>query len=252
MTGDIFKKWLMKLDHKFLRDGKKIALVLDNATCHPPDLQLVLKSIKLVFLPPNTTSVVQPMDQGIICNFKIKFKNMYTQALVEKRPWDILKVCFAIVKAWELVTPQTISNSFRHCGFVHTSAQADVEVIDEDDLPLAELMRQLQCTQEEAEAFYTVDDNLLTSAPATIDDIAQTFVPGVESDSDEESSEVEPAIRKISRRELNDAFWVLKMYTVTSENPVPDFFKHISEAEKIADKQFAASMKQKSISDFFM
>ena len=42
------------------------------------------------------------------------------------------------------------------------------------------------------------------------------------------------------------------MYTVTADYPVPDFFKHISEAEKIADRQFAASMKQKSISDFFM
>ena len=136
MTGDIFKKWLLKLDHRFLRDGKKIALVIDNATCHPQDLQLVLKSIKLVFLPPNTTSVVQPMDQGIICNFKKKFKNMYTLALVEKRPWDILKICFAVVKPWELVSPQTISNSFRHCGFVHISALSDVEVIDKDDLPL--------------------------------------------------------------------------------------------------------------------
>ena len=113
-------------------------------------------------------------------------------------------------------------------------------------------MRQLQCTQEEAEAFYTVDDHLLTSAPATIDDIAQTFVPSVESDSDEEPSEVEPAISKISRREVNEAFWVLKMLTVTSDKPMPAFFKLISDAEKEADKHFAASMKQKSISDFFM
>ena len=52
MTAEIFTKWLTKLDRKFLRDGKKIALVLDNATCHPQNVQHLLESIKLVFLPP--------------------------------------------------------------------------------------------------------------------------------------------------------------------------------------------------------
>ena len=102
MTAEIFTRWLTKLDRKFHQAGKKIALVLDNATCHPQDIPNVLKSIKLVFLPPNTTSVVQPMDQGIICNFKRKFKAIYSQVLVEKGPWDILKVCFAIQKDWDL------------------------------------------------------------------------------------------------------------------------------------------------------
>jgi hypothetical protein len=35
-----------------------------------------LKSMKLVFLPPNTTSVTQPMDQGVIRNLKLHYRKL--------------------------------------------------------------------------------------------------------------------------------------------------------------------------------
>ena len=57
---------------------------LDNAPSHVVSSAKVGKShgfstLKLsnmtsVFLPPNVTSVVQPLDQGIIASFKIQYK----------------------------------------------------------------------------------------------------------------------------------------------------------------------------------
>jgi hypothetical protein len=35
---------------------------------------LKLNNVTLVFLPPNVTSIVQPLDQGIITSFKIQYK----------------------------------------------------------------------------------------------------------------------------------------------------------------------------------
>ena len=40
---------------------------------------LELNNMTLVFLPPNVTIVVQPLDQGIIASFKIQYKKKLLQ-----------------------------------------------------------------------------------------------------------------------------------------------------------------------------
>ncbi|KAG7170357.1 Tigger transposable element-derived protein 1-like 23 [Homarus americanus] len=51
----------------------KILLLLDNAPGHSPLLLDRHPNAKVVFLPPNTTSILQPMDQELICNVKAAF-----------------------------------------------------------------------------------------------------------------------------------------------------------------------------------
>lgn len=48
----------------------KILLLMDNAKCHPEALQTLDPDVEVMFLPPNTTSLIQPMDQTIIATFK--------------------------------------------------------------------------------------------------------------------------------------------------------------------------------------
>ena len=64
MDGTLFEEWLRELDRKFDMQGRKIVLVVDNCPAHP-DVS-GLKGFNLQFLPPNTTSCTQPMDQGVI------------------------------------------------------------------------------------------------------------------------------------------------------------------------------------------
>jgi hypothetical protein len=40
---------------------------------------LELSNMTLAFIPPNVTSVFQPLDQGIIASFKIQYKNKLLQ-----------------------------------------------------------------------------------------------------------------------------------------------------------------------------
>ncbi|XP_066293140.1 tigger transposable element-derived protein 6-like [Branchiostoma lanceolatum] len=63
MTGEIFTEWVKKVDRDMGRRQKKILLVLDNCTAHPKDVQL--ENIRVLYLPSNTTSIIQPLDQGI-------------------------------------------------------------------------------------------------------------------------------------------------------------------------------------------
>jgi hypothetical protein len=52
---------------------KKIALILDNCSAHPKVIKGI-KNVNRFFLTPNTISVAQQMDQGIIRNFKLHYR----------------------------------------------------------------------------------------------------------------------------------------------------------------------------------
>lgn len=67
MTSTIFEKELRKWDSDLCKKNRKILLLVDNCTAH---CDISLKNIKLMFFPPNVTSVLQPMDQGVIRSFK--------------------------------------------------------------------------------------------------------------------------------------------------------------------------------------
>lgn len=63
MTTEIMMSWLKNFDRKMKKQNRKVLLFLDNATSHP---KIQLENVRIVFLPPNTTSHCQPLDQGII------------------------------------------------------------------------------------------------------------------------------------------------------------------------------------------
>ena len=58
----------LEVDRHFTKEGRKIVLLVDNCPVHPPIDNLV--STELIYLPPNTTSKLQPMDQGVILSLK--------------------------------------------------------------------------------------------------------------------------------------------------------------------------------------
>lgn len=60
----------------------KILLIIDDAPGHPPFIGDLHPSIKVVFLPPNNTSLIQPMDQGVITAFKAYYlRRTFAQAI---------------------------------------------------------------------------------------------------------------------------------------------------------------------------
>uniref|UniRef100_A0A8C0GDB3 DDE-1 domain-containing protein n=1 Tax=Chelonoidis abingdonii TaxID=106734 RepID=A0A8C0GDB3_CHEAB len=57
-------------------------LIVDNAPGHPAHLDDFHPNVKVVFLPPNTTSILQPMDQGAIANFKAYYlRRIFAEAV---------------------------------------------------------------------------------------------------------------------------------------------------------------------------
>ena len=84
MNSAIFSKWFFDtfvsevtkyLKNKYL--PIKAVLLVDNASCHPDDFVLKKGNIIAKFLPANTTSIIQPMNQGIIENLKRRYKLLF-------------------------------------------------------------------------------------------------------------------------------------------------------------------------------
>ena len=71
MSGDHFGDWIRKLDSSFWAQDIKVVLLINKCPAHPETKNLT--NIDLIFLPPNTTSVLQPIDQGVIRSLKAHY-----------------------------------------------------------------------------------------------------------------------------------------------------------------------------------
>ena len=116
-TVHLFEEWVRELDRKFVREGRKIALIVDNCPAHPHIEGL--DTIQLVFLPPNTTSKTQPMDQGVIRSLKAHYRTLILQLFIRTvdnaQPLpkiSILSAMNMLTAAWDKVSENYSSKLF--------------------------------------------------------------------------------------------------------------------------------------------
>jgi hypothetical protein len=83
MTCEIFREVLDSHDRRMASKGRKILLFLNHCPAHPKEVRN-FKNMQLEFFPPNTTSALQPMDQGIIRALKLKFCRSLALRLLKK------------------------------------------------------------------------------------------------------------------------------------------------------------------------
>ncbi|KAI6651320.1 Tigger transposable element-derived protein 6-like [Oopsacas minuta] len=141
MTSLLFEEWITRWDSALGKQSRKILLLVGNCTAHPALDKL--KNIRLEFLPPNTTSVIQPMDQGIIKNIKGHYRKELVQMTITAIEDNLLSTsCTAtevsakitvldairvVAKSWRQVKTQTIANCFRKGGFWVTASEEGTE-----------------------------------------------------------------------------------------------------------------------------
>ena len=68
------------MDEKYQAKGRKVALIIDSYPAHP--IIENLSHVKLAFLPRNTTSVSQPMDQAVIRCLKAHYRKRLVKLIL--------------------------------------------------------------------------------------------------------------------------------------------------------------------------
>jgi hypothetical protein len=133
------------VEQRIKAKNSKILLLVDNCPAHP-HIQDV-SNIKLMFLPPNATSALQPVVMGIIKSFKGYFRRFLILQLIDRRERGLhdnvsLFDSIRLMKdAWDTVTHATVIHFFQKSGFSGEFFVGD-QNINEDDLPLSEWLKQ--------------------------------------------------------------------------------------------------------------
>lgn len=142
MTQELFFDWLRRLSQYVGRfSGRKILLFIENCSAHgSKDNLSVFDYLRIEFLPPNTTSKVQPLDAGIIALVKRKYKRRLLLRIfenIEARQKYIynVHVLNAIkwtYEEWNACPKKVILNCFMHC-FKHSESYIEEQQENDED-----------------------------------------------------------------------------------------------------------------------
>lgn len=152
MTTSLFAEWLKSFDFRMRLLGKReVVLILDNFSGHTSSKLVQLPQLqrtRLLYLPANTTSKLQPLDAGIIRNFKLYYRRRFNRFILDRLEdldgarvrsamdratginrttplvedpkkvanINVLEAMEMTIDAWKDVKQQTLHNCFRHCG----------------------------------------------------------------------------------------------------------------------------------------
>ena len=156
MTSEIFESILSTWNQHLRAKSRFVLLLVDNAACHPREFQGKFSQIKIVYMPPNTTSELQPLDLGIIQNLKTKYRTFFLRYVLAKiedctnvtevaNSIDVLTAIRWISKAWDEVKQETVIKCFRKAGILDKDQSLlSCEPCSDDDWdPFADVDAQL-------------------------------------------------------------------------------------------------------------
>ncbi|VEN43486.1 unnamed protein product [Callosobruchus maculatus] len=275
MDCNLFKSWFfdefVPSVEKNLKEKKlpaRAILLLDNAPSHPPEQELVKGDIKALFLPPNVTSLIQPMDQGAIEWLKRRYRRKYISSILEKseqgfnifeamKSLTIKDAIYTIAASWDELKPDTLRKSWRKL-WPEVMTETD-QTEDQQNNDSQEIVKDLQTLDpnvlaSEVEDWITECDKDCDSYEELDDD--QILAAVIETDNKETANEdsyceEDELPTRISHTDAKNAFDIALQYIEQNPTSTPMDILWIKKWRDTAAKSRISCAKQKSITDFF-
>uniref|UniRef100_A0A4W3IPE2 HTH CENPB-type domain-containing protein n=1 Tax=Callorhinchus milii TaxID=7868 RepID=A0A4W3IPE2_CALMI len=264
MTSVMFEGWLKKLDWRIGQENRKVAMILDKCSAHS---SVELDNIELIFLPPNTTSVTQPMHGGVIRNLKFHYRHILATRRLDAAQhalpfkWDLLDAMFAMQTAWSGVSQTTISSCYKKVAFEGT---ADQYITDDSEQETEQQFQNIwDCL---AQIYGSLIPSLDEYVDVDMDDTKDTrelsdqdimSLVSDEADANCPSDEMEgselgdstPFVPTVS--DAYHALDIVRRFSMTVESPADEILELADKFEAVVMSEVPKRMKQKIIAEYY-
>ena len=257
MTSSLFTDWVNSINNQMKLKGRKILLLVDNCPAHP---EMTLSNVKIVFLPPNTTSKLQPCDAGIIENLKRGYRRRFLRHLLHSmddkataralaRSVTVLDAICWVTAAWKDCKPEMIRKCWAKVGFTPESLLPEgvIETAAASSIP--EII-------EEEEDFSLVLEGVSMDDYVAMD--REPYIQPLDSSADDaiidqlESADPEPECPQLTLKVITEQLRAMRNYAIMKGPEFDDFLSGIMASMSSAEKLNAhgPTKKQSSIADY--
>ncbi|KAI6658851.1 Tigger transposable element-derived protein 4-like isoform X4 [Oopsacas minuta] len=186
MTGFIFEKWIRRWDSSLRMNKRNICLLVDNCSAHPKSVSLT--DICLKFLPANTASIMQPMDMGVIKNWKAHYKSRLNSRIINAMDGNLS------LRALDIAKSITLFDALYLFGFVPRDfiQSEGYEFNLDDDHMFDDVSLPSNMSLEEFENFITIDSEIPVSGDLSdveLLDITRKKIRVEDSESDDDDDD---------------------------------------------------------------
>jgi DDE superfamily endonuclease/Fission yeast centromere protein N-terminal domain/Tc5 transposase DNA-binding domain len=153
MNQIIMIEWLQWFYH-YIRSDRQILLLMDNLKCHKIGVELAPppENIRIQWLPSNSTSLYQPLDQGIIQNLKIYYKKQWLRYMIYQyeqniNPTTTMNLYNSLIWISRSWNNDIMSSTIYQCFRKSTILEIEPLSLPTDPVPdLSVIYQQTQCT----------------------------------------------------------------------------------------------------------
>jgi hypothetical protein len=262
MIGKIFEEWLRWFDKQMVH--RKVVLLMDNFSAHETAVKTInsslcpLQNTLIIWLPPNSTSRFQPLEQGIIRTWKAYWKRQWVRYMVTEfdaghdpiKSMDVLRALRWGIQAWRFdITAQTITNCFNKALINKgDDYQIQQQLADELNTDFA-LLRPLLLDPMSIENFLNPADEVVQDGIETIDNIVLSQFPGEIDDDDDEIIHETPVVQ------INDAIHALetlRLYEEQQDQGETQLISSLYKHQRLMQDRRSKAQKQRDIRGYFI